>query len=239
MLLSHPVAPDRRLWLIAGSVGAQLVSDDLGLSAALGSRPEAPELRLMMDAPVMLPLAPLPGVDGQVAQAIGTVLAELDRQAPGHVTIVEAQLRHLLILIWRHSHRTEDTRFQDPVQSVLIRRFRQLIDTHFRRRLKVADYAAELGISADRLHDLTTRTLGRTPLALIHDRTLEEAKALLARSNMTTDQIAAALGFHSAAQFNQFFSRREAIAPGRYRTALRNRQAGRAEADAPKLADWP
>lgn len=81
----------------------------------------------------------------------------------------------------------------------------------------VARYAQQLGISRDRLNDLCRRAHGRPSDRLIRDRLALEARIYLQSSSLTIDQIAAALGFSSAAQFCRVFSRAEGRPPGRYR----------------------
>ena len=239
LLICLAVRAGRSVRLVAGSTGAQMTVDRFGMSAALGTKPEAAELRLMIEDLAVLSLSDLDDVNRTLAQSFSVILRELGGALAGRETIVEAQLRYLLVLLWRHSYRTQDGPATDGPQTVLLRRFRQLVETHFRSRWRVSDYASELGTTPDRLHNLTTKILGRSPSVLIHERCLHEAKVLLDRSNMTLEQVGEFLGFNSASQFNQFFKTREGLSPGKYRTTLRTArktdQAPRVE----RLMDWP
>ena len=238
-LVCQPVQPRRTIRLIAGSVGAHLAIEEFGMAAAVSSKPEAVELRLMAEDAVALPLSTLPGVDQDIAHAFRVILSEMESTLPGQETIVEAQLRYLLVQLWRHGYRAKDTLSQDAAQTILLRRFRQLVEAQFRKRWRVTDYALALGTTPDRLHSLATKTLSRTPLALIHERSRHEAKALLVRSNMTVEQIAEFLGFHSAAQFNQFFCKHEGTPPGRYRKSRRAKPPNEQLRGDASLTDWP
>lgn len=238
-LIWHPVHRGGRLRLIAGSVGARLTVDELGMSGAIGSKPEAAELRQMAEEPVTLSLIPLPEVSAAIAEAVNVMLKEAGSGQPGNETIIEAQLRYLLVLMWRHSYRTNETLSQDAAQTVLLRRFRQLVETHFRNRWRVLDYATALGTTPDRLHNISRTALDRAPLSLIHDRTVHEAKSLLSRSNLTIDQIAGFLGFHSAAQFSKFFATQVRSSPGRYRQAIRSAHVKKQVTDPTSFKDWP
>ncbi|MYM54948.1 helix-turn-helix domain-containing protein [Thalassovita mangrovi] len=238
-LLWQPVDPAVRISFFAGSVGAHLLIGELGLSAAVGSKPEAAEMRLMADRPHVLPLDGQGAVNTNITQAFNVILAEIAAAQPGMETIIEAQLRFLLVLIWRHVSMTSDRIARGAAQTVLLRRFRQLVEAHFRQRWKVADYARDLGTTADRLHAICRNTLGSSPLQLIHDRTIYEAQSLLDRSNMTIDQIADSLGFNSAAQFNKFFSTNAGMPPGRYRKLLRDSAADAKPQGMAGFTDWP
>lgn len=238
-LVCLPDNAQRQVKLLAGSSGVQLALDGPGMANVLGNRPEAVELRVMLRDMVALSLDAHPEQGMQVAQAVNTIGIEAHRRAPGHLVMIEAQLRCLLIQLWRHSYNAADVpREYRPRDSVLWR-FRQLVEINFRSRWRVSDYANALGTTPDRLHNLATQSLTRTPQQLIHERTQREAKALLTRSNMTLDQIAAYLGFKTSAQFSAFFRKLEGIPPGRYRLEHSARQAEPAVAQTAGFPDWP
>jgi AraC family transcriptional activator of pobA len=153
--------------------------------------------------------------------------------------VIEAQLRCLLIHIWRQNHTFVEAAETAGPQLALLRRFRQLVERHFRERLKVADYAAALHSTPDRLHSITFETLGRTPLALIHARCHLEARALLTRTNLSLDQIAAELSFKSTPQFSSFFRKMEGVPPGRYRAAAMAQSAALGRRQELEFSDWP
>lgn len=234
-----PDNAQRQIKLLAGSSGVHVALDGPGMANVLGNRPEAVELRVMLRDMVALSLGAHPEQGMQVAQAVNAIGIEAHQRAPGHLVMIEAQLRCLLIQLWRHSYSATDVpRKHRPRDSVLWR-FRQLVEINFRSRWRVSDYANALGTTPDRLHNLATHTLTRTPQQLIHERTQREAKALLTRSNMTLDQIAAYLGFKSSAQFSAFFRKLESIPPGRYRLDHTAKQTEPAVAQTASFTDWP
>lgn len=228
-----------RIAVRAGSVGASLLLGEQGLANAVGRKPEAAELRMMARDRVLLPLAERPEALQDIGRAFDLVVREARSEAPGVETIVEAQVRVLLVLLWRHATGAREHMAAGASAAQILQRFRQLLEVHFRDRWSVADYAKGLGMSADRLHDICTRTLGRPPRQLIQERTIYEAQALLERSNRTVDQIAAFLGFKSAAQFNSFFKAKMNVPPGQFRRERSRRQAPEAGEAALSFADWP
>lgn len=238
-ILCKPADRHAQINLQAGSSGVQLAVNDAAMTSVLGSRPEAVELRIMVNGLVALPLQDQPRHEAIVAQTLGAISDEIDQRSAGHLVVVEAQLRCLFIHLWREIYKTRETTSLDGPQTILLRRFRQLVETHYRNRWRVADYAQALNTTSDRLHNVATTVLGRAPLDLIHERSHREAKALLTRSNMTLDQIAAYLGFKTPAQFSAFFRHREAMPPGRYRSTHFETQTRVAiERDA-NFNDWP
>lgn len=238
-LLCRPVDAGRQIKLQAGSTGFHLALDGVAMTNVLGNRPEAVELRVMVRDLVALALGDRPEQDRQIILALNAIGMETRGRASGRLVVIEAQLRCLLIYLWRHSYSAGEAAFADGVQMGVLRRFRQLVEIHFRSRWRVADYADALGTTPDRLHNLATKTLGRTPLQLIHDRAHREARALLTRSNMTLDQIAAYLGFKTSAQFSVFFRKLEGMPPGKYRLKDVAKQAEPAAEQETGFPDWP
>lgn len=237
--LCHPVKANQSIKLLAGSSGTQFAVDEIGMFAAVGSRPESVELRMMISTTSSLAFDEYPQEEALVAKSLAGIASEIEGRQPGHQTIIEAELLCLLLRVWRHSHHAGHTISSDGPQTILLRRFRQLVEAQYRNRWGVKDYAIALGTTPDRLHNVATKSLARAPLDLIHERSQREAKALLWRSNMTVEQIAAYLGFTSAAQFSAFFRKKEGRAPGRYRKDHAFSQKDIAKPLNASLTDWP
>lgn len=237
--LCQPVKPLQSIKLLAGSSGVHFAVDEIGMFAAVGSRPEAVELRMMISDTATLSFQDYQDEELLIARSMNGIAFEIAGGQPGRQTIIEAELRCLLVRLWRSSHKAGHTVSSDGPQTILLRKFRQLVEAQYRKRWRVQDYATALGTTPDRLHNVATKSLGRTPLNLIHDRSQSEAKALLTRSNMTVEQIAAYLGFSSAAQFSAFFRKQEGQPPGRYRIVHSSSQQEVTNPSTTSLVDWP
>ena len=225
-----------RLRAQAGSNGTLLVIGETMLANAIGHKPEAAALRLMSARRFTLALAPHPRVAAGIAACMATIQAEHDSAQAGREAIIEAQIRIMLVLLWRAgvSAVVQDSRYTQA--NLTLERFRHLVEAHLRDRWPVARFADELGISPDRLHDICVRTLGTPPQQLVQDRLAQEAQALLQRSHQTLDQIAGYLGFRSTPQFSAFFRKRTGLPPGAFRKAVMRRDAA---LPMRTYADWP
>ncbi|MFT4116691.1 helix-turn-helix domain-containing protein [Bradyrhizobium sp.] len=103
----------------------------------------------------------------------------------------------------------------------------------------MTDYANLLGMTADRLHSLCSRELGRSPSELIQQRVVREAATRLESGTSTVKQVAFALGFKDAAYFSRFFRKHTGEAPGAWRQRVAARtKAGRSRPTL-NFADWP
>jgi AraC family transcriptional activator of pobA len=140
----------------------------------------------------------------------------------GARTIVEAQLKLLLVLVIRLRAASGFSAFARTPEAALLRRFRQMVEARFREHGPMADYAEALGLSEDRLHAIARRAAGIPPKEIIQRRLLLEAKRHLLYTTMTVKEIAYELGFSDPAYFTRFFSRRAGISPGGYRSKPRD-----------------
>lgn len=238
-ILLHPVSSGDIISVLAGSLVARVSFDENCLSAILGTKPEAAELSAMTTSRISLDLTNFPAADQAIASAFNMALAEDQETGIGRDTIIEALVRCILIHLWRNSALASETQGDAAAQTILLRRFRQLVEQHFRERWSVTSYAQALGCTADRLHNITTTMLGRTPSALIHQRLIVEAKSLLERSNLTVQQISGFLGFQSPSQFSNFFHKHQGVPPGQHRKEKRSIKNQSGHNTTTTIADWP
>ena len=225
--------------LSAGSTGVHLALGEMFLVSVLGKRPEAVEMRDAVLDLVILPLDNTPEIEHRIQIILEEIAYEQRQPSAGQLLVIEAQLRCLIVHLWRHAQKTDEDTQSSGQRIILLRRFRHLVETNFHSRWRVSDYANALNMTTDRLHDVATRFLGKTPLELIHDRTQREAKSLLARSNLSLDQIAAQLNFKTTQQFSAFFRKQEGMPPAKYRkkaTAISGKLPIGENLD---FSDWP
>lgn len=238
-LAGIPWDAEAELRIKAGGVGFQFAIDPVVLANAIGHNPESADLRLLVDRRVLVPLDEAPDALNDAAHAFNLILRETRIPAPGSETMVEAQVRAVLVLLWRHAGQQPAGARSWGRSLRILQHFRQLLEVHFRDRWTVARYAGEIGISADRLHDICRKELDKPPNQLIQDRVIHEARLRLERSTQTVEHLAGALGFRDVGHFSRFFKTRMGIAPGAYR-----RRAGLASDDEAGLTagdfyEWP
>jgi AraC family transcriptional regulator, transcriptional activator of pobA len=233
-----PWTDEMRLRIAAGSVGVHVLAGRAAVTNAIGYKAESADLRIASDHPIRLTLSGRGRAAETVAQCFDGILEEVHDNEASSITVIEAHLRILLISLWRMQGAPVGGQATAPGSRHLMTRFSTLLEAHFRERWTVGEFARRLGVSADRLTDTCRRTRGQPPKRLIDTRTATEARLLLEGSATSIDQIADALGFPSAAHFNRFFRRTVGTTPGRYREAVRARQADPG-AQGAALHEWP
>jgi AraC family transcriptional activator of pobA len=144
--------------------------------------------------------------------------SELAWQAPGHAAAVESQLLSILVALLRLDHRAHgDRQLRRGRQAELVARFRQLLEADFHSNKPIEDYARALKISPSRLRAACVEVTDRSPLQLVQDRLLLEAKRLLLYSNMSIAEAGYYLGFDDPAYFTRFFTRATGLSPRGFR----------------------
>ena len=145
------------------------------------------------------------------------LLAEFASRAAWRREMLRARFQTLLLALARAAQRQCVS--LPPVTST-VARFQTLIDQHFRRLHRVAEYAQLLAVTPGHLNQLTKTSTGRTASTLVEARLVLEAKRLLAHSDATATEIAADLGFPDASYFGRFFRRHTRQPPGAFRAAI-------------------
>ena len=138
-----------------------------------------------------------------------------DLQIKDHLQgeMLRSLLKRLLII----STRMAKTDLPEPsisnVHMNIIREYNLLVEKHFREFHQVKEYADLLFKSPKTLSNLFPKFSKKSPLEVINDRIVLEAKRLLLYSSKSTDEIATELGYLDPAHFSKFFKRHEGVSP--------------------------
>jgi AraC family transcriptional activator of pobA len=89
----------------------------------------------------------------------------------------------------------------------LVLQFRNLIEQKFRQHLHLGDYCRLLSVTHKRLLEQCLLATRLTPLQLIQERIILEAKHELRVSGKPIAEVALALGFADAGYFSRFIKR--------------------------------
>ncbi|MFJ4651307.1 AraC family transcriptional regulator [Nocardia sp. NPDC088792] len=98
--------------------------------------------------------------------------------------------------------------------------FRDELESGFRARHQVADYAARLGYSTRTLNRLAREHTGLSAKQFIDERIVLEAKRLLAHGRDPVARIADQLGFDDPSNFSKYFQQRTSVTPAAFRLSV-------------------
>lgn len=144
---------------------------------------------------------------GAALAHVDLALSIVHAASPG---LAELVARYLLI-----GNRTPQAHFaipavladSDPVTAA----FERWVRDHLTGPISIAEAARALGLSERQLQRTTAATLGMSPLELVTEIRLEHAAHLLRTTTMTTDAVAARVGYLSAGALREVVRRRRGM----------------------------
>jgi AraC family transcriptional regulator, transcriptional activator of pobA len=227
----YEVKPHTLFFMTPGQVhDFQLSEDALGytinfsaefFSLHLGNK------KILHEIPVYKLESPIAAVymDSRQAAALQPVIdaiaAEYEAEEGGYHDVLRS---YLAIFLLKASRFAEPAEQSEPAMRdlMLARRFRGLLEQHFRTVSDAEEYARMLRVTERALNEATRRALGTTANKLLRDRIMLEAKSLLLHSEIPVSQIADQLAFEDPAYFSRAFKKYTGRSPLEYRQALAN-----------------
>ncbi|MEM9548937.1 MAG: helix-turn-helix domain-containing protein [Bacteroidota bacterium] len=131
--------------------------------------------------------------------------------------MLRSLLKRLLILSTRRIKKDLPEPSISNTQMDVIRQYNILVEKHFKEKHKVKDYADIMFKSPKTLSNLFHKYGKKSPLSMIHERIILEAKRLLIYSSQTTEEIAFELGYKDAGHFSKFFKKHEGKSPAAFK----------------------
>ncbi|MGO4852394.1 helix-turn-helix domain-containing protein [Phaeovulum sp. W22_SRMD_FR3] len=163
---------------------------------------------------------------GTLRESFDWMRREYAWNAPGRRLAIKAQFERILVALMRLrlAAGVEEAQRVDRDYELLCR-YREMLEAHFKSQKGLEFYAAQLGVSLQRLNLACKARAGKTASQLLHERVVIEAKRCLIYRTMTVAEVGYDLGFDDPAYFSRFFSQRVGVPPGAYRdTAQGERQ---------------
>ena len=102
----------------------------------------------------------------------------------------------------------------------LLRDFNMLVETHFKTEHSVSFYADKLFKSPKTLSNNFAK-LNTSPLQIIHERIILEAKRLLIYTDKTAKEIAYDIGFDDASHLSRLFKKHTSLSPSDFKKQLK------------------
>lgn len=151
---------------------------------------------------------------------VATYLSLINTMQQGDERISKSGCSHLL-----HAFLFQTLGFKDEIEvcretDITHYQFLRLVEDHFTENLVVQEYLSRLCITNKKLTGLTKKSFGMTPLQIIHNRLLLEAKRLLVFENNSYKELAFRLGFASPSRFSHFIKDKTGFSPGELRENL-------------------
>jgi AraC family transcriptional activator of pobA len=164
--------------------------------------------------------AELAAAGEECARLFAALAREFQAQAPGRVQALLAHATLLAVNYLRSRGEAEAGGAAAALPDTLVRRYRSLLEVHFRSPQPLAFYADALDVTPDHLSRICRKVSGQSALELLNGRRMLEARRLLAYTPMPVAEVARELGYEDPAYFSRFFTRHVGDTPTGYRQAV-------------------
>ena len=95
-----------------------------------------------------------------------------------------------------------------------------LVEQHFKTKHTVKEYADLLYKSPKTLSNIFSQISNKSPLQIIHERKLLDAKRMLWYTDKPVKEYAYELGFEDIQTFSRFFKKSEKISPSDFKNSI-------------------
>lgn len=102
----------------------------------------------------------------------------------------------------------------------LVREYNLMVEHHYREWHQVQDYANEMNKSPKTLSNLFSQHHSKSPLKILHERIILEAKRMLIYTQKSIKEIAYDLGFEEVPTFNRLFKKIVDSTPSDFRKVV-------------------
>ena len=127
-----------------------------------------------------------------------------------------------LLLLWELRHAADLKRSRlNPVRGGLtvhqLRRIKDFIDAKISSDITISDLAAVAGLSQFHFIRAFKDQVGLSPYQYVLSERIRQARGLLSNRDLSTAEVAVAVGFHDAAQLNRVFRKFVGVTPTAFR----------------------
>lgn len=155
------------------------------------------------------------------AQKLNILTGIFQDEFAAYDQLQEEMLRILLkryIILCTRLVRRELGKEENPGRQLdMVRKFYVLVETHFREKKQVQEYADLLNKSPKTLYHVLSQYQQPSPIRIIQQRVEAEAKRLLIYTSKSAKEIALVLGFEEQAAFARFFKNAAGISCTEFR----------------------
>lgn len=165
-----------------------------------------------------VPILNIPKADQEKFDLLWRVFKiEMESHDSLQIDMLQMMLKRLLILCTRLYKEQKQMGKIENNRMELIREFNFLVEMHFKTKHSVAEYAAMLNRSPKTLSNLFAQYHHKSPLQIIQERKLLEARRLLRYTDRAVKEVAFETGFEDVQAFSRFFKTKEGVSPTEFK----------------------
>lgn len=145
------------------------------------------------------------------------LVLEMESNDNLQLEMLQMMLKRILILATRIFKTEENYQSLDTSQGNIVREFNFLVESHFRTKHTVSEYAELLNKSPKTISNLFGKLSNKSPLQFIQDRIMLEVRRLLSYTDMSISEVGYEVGFNDIQSFSRFFKKHQGMSPTQYK----------------------
>lgn len=161
-----------------------------------------------------------PGEYGFIRSCLDRIRDELADVRRDQAVALSSLVKLLLVSVRRRMLHVGESSPAPGHSLHLSEKFRQLVDSNFRKHWNISAYARDLHVSVSTLNRACTEHLGMSSKKYLQDRMHTEAKRLLIYTSDNLDVVSDRLGYKDAAYFSRVFRNQEGCSPRDFRRRM-------------------
>jgi len=156
----------------------------------------------------------------RISELTNQIKHDLESKQQFSAKLIRSNMETILLFLNQVALMTKNETKEERVPQY-ISTFKELLKENYLKHIKVEDYAAMLNISGKHLIEICKKHTGKTPLKLIQEHLIREAKRQLFYTNNSIKETAYSLGFEDPANFSHYFKSATGYSPLVYREKKR------------------
>ncbi len=166
-------------------------------------------------------LNPYIEVQEDIFREIVDIIRKIKREMEEYGVYSDAVVRSYLQLILALASKEKNEQLKGDIygykESSEGTRFKELLEEYFMSERAVSFYAERCNLSADTFSKKVKQQYGKTPIQLIQERVILEAKKMLHLSYQSIKEVAVQLHFEDEFYFSRYFKKAVGLSPKHYR----------------------
>lgn len=175
--------------------------------------------------------SPILSIDDAEAKRLRTLYEvlkeEFDMKETGQEEMLRILLKRFIIRCTRLANKQLVEKSDNQSEIDLIRHFNVLVEEHFKSKKSVSEYANLMYKSPKTIANVFSKNSDRTPLEVIHERIIIEAKRMIVYTDETMKEIGMKLGYEDPAQFSKLFKKYVGKSPSLFKKENENWDYGK------------
>lgn len=157
-----------------------------------------------------------------IAQKYKLIAEEYQTRSTNYREMIRIYLNAMFIELSRVYVKNSNNKLVYNYDLLQLNKYEALVDKYFKRHRPISCYSKKMNITDRQLSYLCKKTVNKTPLEILTNRIILEAKRLIIHSDLSISSISNELNFNDNSYFIRLFKKNTKLTPEQFRTKQYN-----------------